>query len=105
MVRSTKLNKKYSLVRETTSRTASGGIKATSETVLYTDWCEKVNITGQKRMDYGNLQYTDPLKLTVRKRSDFTILTTDIIRIDSKDYQIKSMYELDDTWIMMEVAR
>ena len=106
MVRPTKFDKKFSLVREATARTETGGIKAASESVLFTDWCNKKPVSGTKRMDYTNLKYSDPYTLTMRKRTDTEILSTDIIRFGTKNYQIKSMYESEDErFIIMDVAR
>ena len=106
MVRTTKFNKRYSLVRGTTMRTETGGIKAASESVLCEDWCNKKPVSGSKRMDYSSLKYSDPYTLTMRKRADIEILSTDTIRFGTKDYQIKSMYESEDErLIIMDVAR
>lgn len=105
MVRPTKFDKKYSLVRETKTKNDTGGFE-TSESVLYTDWCRKVPITGIKRMDFSSMQYTDPYTLTVRKRTDYPILNDDIIRMNGLDYVIKSIYTTEDEfYVIMDVAR
>ena len=105
MVRPTKFDKKYSLIRFTTSKTDTGGTKAT-EAVLYTDWCNKKPVTGQKRMDFSSLNYRSPFTLKVRKRTDYDILYDDNIRIGTDDFQIRSIYETEDQmYLVMDVSK
>lgn len=105
-VRPTRFDKKFSVIRAVTSKTSTGGTKKASDSVLYTDWCNKKPVTGAKRLDYTALNYSDPYILTIRKRLDYDITETDIIRFGSTDYQIKSIIETEDQmYQVLEVAK
>jgi len=95
MVRPTRFNKKYSLIRKTTERTDTGGLKQLASSILYEDWCNKKPVNGKKRLDYTALGYNEPYTLTMRKRTDYNILPTDIIQLDSVDFQIASIIDLE----------
>ena len=106
MVRPTKFDKKYSLIRFVTAKTKTGGTKKSTETVVFTDWCNKKPVTGQKRMDYSSLNYRSPFTLKVRKRTDNDILYDDNIRLGSDDFQIRSIYETEDQmYLIIDVSK
>ena len=105
MVRPTKFKYKYSLIRKTTEKTGTGGIKEITSTTLYTDWCDKHPIKGKKRLDYTALGYNQPYTLLMRKRSDYEILPTDTIQLLGVNYRIVSIIEIDDSFYELEVAK
>jgi len=105
MVRPTRFDKKYSLIRETNTKTSTGGTSGV-KSVLYEDWCNKKPVNGVKRIDYSSMNYSNPFTLTVRKRADYTILDSDQIRLNSIDYQIVSLYETEDEmYVIIDVSK
>ena len=85
-MRATKFDKKITVKRPVTEKTATGGIKESSQETVFESRARVRNIKGNKSIDYSRSKYSDNKEITLRKRTD-DILTTDVIYYSSNQYE------------------
>lgn len=101
-MRPTKYNKRITVQKRTKDENEIGGWSNTWST-LYNSWASVKSASWTKKMEYGQLNYTQVYEVEMRKRN-INVDSDCRVVYDSNNYQIVSFHMNDDR-VYLTIAR
>jgi len=101
-MRPTKYNKRVTIQQKTESTTDTGGIKDTWST-FYTSWASVKQVSGSRRFEYGQMNFTEFYEVEMRKRKTNVDADCRVV-YGGNTFQIVSI-TIDDEKVNMDIAR
>jgi SPP1 family predicted phage head-tail adaptor len=101
-MRPTKYNKRITIQEKTGTTTATGGIKD-SWSDLYSSWASVSQVSGSRRFEYGQMNFTEVYEVEMRKRNTNVDADCRVV-YNGNTYQITSI-SMDDEKVKMDIAR
>jgi len=86
-MRWTKMDKKITIKRSTSHRTATGGLKQGTPSEVFTDWCMLKPVEGIRKVEYGQHNHTKVFDVFLSNRPE-EVRVNDLAYIDGEEYQI-----------------